>query len=285
MGLDATVSCNCFREGRTTEPPIPRDWLYLDEEGDWSCRPEHEAEYCWSELYEWKQRCCEHEGMDYASEHISNWAGYRLFQEALAKVGAGNFPTLLRELPSTNDGITLPESARQALQEIERFRQAREIGKNAVLVDTSTGFEIFEHVAAYDGIFIFGGRSGMQAGIGESAFFIRERESGRVLFQGTRIRQKLLDPIPEGSNYDGRVEFQDLVTHQTLVCSIVISGRPTPWPDGRIQNDTGAMRFSPSDGFHVEVRTTVPADFNCVLDSLSKVFEASLATGNPVRWC
>src|SRR5260370_16920346 len=139
MGLDATVSCNCFKQGRTTPPPIPQDWLYLDDEGYWSCRPGHEAEHSWPELYRWKQKCCEHEGMNYASERISNWAGYRLFQEALEKVGWENFPTLQRELPNANGGRMFPESAKQALLELDRFRQFREIVMNALLIDTRTG--------------------------------------------------------------------------------------------------------------------------------------------------
>ena len=39
MGVDATVMCNCFREGRTTDPPVPREWLVLDAEGYLSLRP------------------------------------------------------------------------------------------------------------------------------------------------------------------------------------------------------------------------------------------------------
>ncbi len=198
MGLDATVSCNCFKEGRTTAPPIPKEWLYLDEEGYWSCLPEHEEKHSWSELYQWEQTCCDHEGMNYARERISNWAGLRLFQQALEKAGWENFPILRTELPNANGGKTLSEMARKAILEIQRFRQFREIGRNAALIDTKTGHLIFEHVAVYDGIFIYGGRSGLNAGIGDKDFFIRDRESGTVLFWATRIGQKLLDPVQEG---------------------------------------------------------------------------------------
>jgi hypothetical protein len=285
MGLDATVSCNCFKEGRTTQPPIPPDWLYLDDEGYWSCRPEHEAEYSWPEFYRWKQTCCEHEGMNYARERISNWAGYRLFQEALEKIGWDNFPILRSELPSVNGGMMFPEAARQALLELDLFRRAGEIGRNAALIDTRTGFLIFEHVAAYEGVFVYGGRSPMEAGVGERAFFIRERASGNILFRATRIGQKLLDPVHEGQAYEGRVEFRDLDTMQTLVCPIVVPGCPKPWADGRIQNDRGEVRFNPSDGFHVELRMLDPTHFDYAVNPLARVFEASVATGNPVRWC
>jgi len=285
MGLDATVSCNCFKEGRTTLPPIPRDWLCFDEEGYLSCRPEHEAEYSWPELYRWQQKCCEHDGMDYARERIANWAGYRLFQEALGKVGWEHFSVLRKELPNANGGLMSPESAKQAIVELDRFRQVREIGQNAILVDTKTGFVIFEHVATYEGIFIYGGLSGLQAGIGKVGFFIRDRESGTVRFQVTRIGQRLLDPVVEGQAYDGRVEFFDLDTKKSFVCPLVVPGGPKPWPDGRLQDDQGRMRFNPSDAFHVETLTIVPSHFDYAVNSLMNVFEASVATGNPVRWC
>lgn len=62
MGLDATVSCNCFKEGRTTAPPIPREWLYLDSDGYWSCRPENDSDSNFAELYAWEETCCAHIG-------------------------------------------------------------------------------------------------------------------------------------------------------------------------------------------------------------------------------
>jgi hypothetical protein len=223
--------------------------------------------------------------MNYAREHIANWAGYRVFQEALEKVGWAKFPILRRELPNANGGLMSPESARQALLELDQFRQCQSIGKHAVLIDTKTGFLISQHVSAYQGVFIYGGRSGLEAGVDEAGFFIRDRDSQTILFQATRIIQRLLDPVAEGKMYEGQVEFRDLDTMQAYVCPIVVHGSPVPWPDGRVQNDKGEMRFEHSEGFHVERRKTEPSDFEHVLTSLTKVFEASTVTGNPVRWC
>ena len=33
MGLDAFVRCRCFEEGRVSQPPVPMEDLYVDEEG------------------------------------------------------------------------------------------------------------------------------------------------------------------------------------------------------------------------------------------------------------
>ncbi|MCI0380854.1 MAG: hypothetical protein L0215_25000 [Gemmataceae bacterium] len=284
MGLDASVMCNCFKLGQTRTPPFPTEWLVIDGEGYLSCRPEYELKYDWVTLYQWKQSCCEHEGMNFARERISNWTGYRLFQEALGKIGWDKFPVLKRELPNTNGGLSSPEAAKAALVELKRFRACPSLGQNAVLVDTKSGFVIYQHVSAYEGIFIFAGRTNVEAGIGQSKFFIRDRDTHSIIFQASRIKQSLLDPVHEDSFYEGRVELRDLDTNQIYVGKIVVSGPPIPWPDGRIQNDKGESRYERSDGFHVEIRSTVPGDFDYIVNALTKVFEASIITGNPVRW-
>ncbi len=33
MGLDASVRCRCFEEGLVSDPPLPMEDLYVDDEG------------------------------------------------------------------------------------------------------------------------------------------------------------------------------------------------------------------------------------------------------------
>src|SRR5262249_38208114 len=94
MGLDATVMCNCFRDGKATPPPFPREWLEVDNEGYLNLKNEHASNQTWAGLHAWERSCCEHEGMDFVCEHISNWTPYRQFQEALGEVGWQRFPVL-----------------------------------------------------------------------------------------------------------------------------------------------------------------------------------------------
>ena len=116
MGLDATVMCNCFREGKTTPPPFPRDWLEIDEEGYLNLVEEYDSAENWGKHYAWQQSCCQHEGMDFACEHISNWAGYRQFQAALGEVGWQYFPVLEEQLPNANGGLTPSAASVKALR-------------------------------------------------------------------------------------------------------------------------------------------------------------------------
>src|SRR4051794_28231436 len=110
MGLDASVMCNCFRLGLTTEPPVARDWLQIDEEGYLGLKPENDSDEAYYRFHGWEQTCCEHPGMRFARESIANWAGFRLFQQALDHVGWDRFPVLRQELPEANGGKT--EAAR-----------------------------------------------------------------------------------------------------------------------------------------------------------------------------
>ena len=186
MGLDASVMCDCFRSGLTTEPPVPRDWLHVDEEGYLNLKPGHDSDGAFAEVYDWMQTCCEHPDMRYASEFIANWAGYRLFQQALAEAGWDKFPVLHGELPEANGGMTGAAGAALALGELALFRSLGEIGSNPCLVDTATGEVIQEHVAGYGGVFILDGDSGLEAGF----------DGRRLLHQDGRGQARTVPGVP-----------------------------------------------------------------------------------------
>jgi hypothetical protein len=277
--------CKCYVEGQTTEPPVPRGWLHFDNEGYLSLRPEHGDDETSMKIWAWEQDCCEHSGMDYASERIANWAGYRLFQQALETVGWQHFPVLHARLPNINGGLMAPDACAQALHELEFFRTLDTVGKNAFLINTSNGDTIREHVACYEGVFILSGTSGLDIGIGRLEFFIRDRE-GNILFHAMRIRQTLLEPGKrDRKDGPGRVEFMDLHAGEKFVCETAVRGNSIPWPDGRMQDDEGRWRSEYPSEFDVEIRNVNPSDFDYILESLTKMFRISVDVGSPVRWC
>jgi hypothetical protein len=237
-------------------------------------------------LEKWAQTCCEHHRMETASERISNWAGVRMFTEALGKVGRENFPVLTEGLPSGGGGVgglTTPQASDAALRELNFFRQQPFIGKIAVLVDSRSGYVIFRHIAAWKGAFIWN-RYGVDAGVSECEFVLRDHTTGADLFRATQVRQTLIDPIDEHTAYSGRVRFTDLLTGTEFIARAVELTRPIPWPDGRMQNDRGHGRSEPLEEFHVEIRDQIPADFDYILDPLTRIFQASVITENPVHW-
>lgn len=284
MGLDATVMCNCFRDGRTTPPPFPRDWLEVDDEGYLNLTKEHDSDDNWRKSYEWEQSCCEHEGMKFALEHISNWTGYRQFQEALGEVGWQHFPVLKEQLPNANGGLTPSTASSLALLELEIFTAVNQIGIKTVLVDTSSGEGLHEYIAAYDGVFIFDGKRGINVGLTEFEFFAIDSTSGGDLFRAKRFRQSNKNGEKLSGNGEGLV-WEDLDTRQIYESGIAISGKQIPWEDGSWQKPNGQCRFEYPSEFHVEHRPRLVADFEYIVQALRTVFDASVKTGNPVRWC
>lgn len=284
MGLDASVMCNCFRDRKTTPPPFPRDWLEIDREGYLNLKQEHDSDENWANHYEWEQSCCEHEGMALANERISNWAGYRQFQAALGEVGWQHFPVLEDELPSSNGGLTSSAASARALLELDLFMSCGEVGSVAVLVNTASSEGLYEHIAAYGGIFIRSGRDGIDVGLSEFEFFAVNRESGEDLFRARRVRQYNRGGT-KISESDKVIVWEDLETGITYESGIPIAGKQIPWDDGRWENEDGRCRFDYPYEFHVEQRPRVVADFDRIVRALRIVFEASVQSGNPVRWC
>ena len=135
MGLDATVRCRCFEEGKLKLGPVPVEDLYVDEEGYLSSRTLDEAyrEYDTRRFYarydrlerafdEWMRDCCEHEDGEYCSEWVSNWSGCAQFAALVREAGGeARFPLLSKLLPDDNGGIYPAEKARATLAELDAF--------------------------------------------------------------------------------------------------------------------------------------------------------------------
>lgn len=286
MGLDAWVRCRCWEEGKVKPSPFPEHTrLNLEEEAYFELDFPYKSNKDKYALFDkWTQECCEHGDLHYARERISNWGGYRLFQEALGQAGWEHFPVLKAELPEHNGGSTAPEAAALALQELDYFEGDARLGSVAVLVDTDSGFVIFEYIRGYDGVFIMSGRSGLEAGVDPQGFFLREgNPPSRELFRARRFEQRLLGARPL-VGYDGDVEYIDTEGGQRFVGRLTVTGQEIAWPDGRMEDDRGRSRFEYPVRLHVEERQRSAADFAYIVEPLRAVFQAAVTVGNPVYW-
>jgi hypothetical protein len=63
-----------------------------------------------------------------------------------------------------------------------------------------------------------------------------------------------------------------------------VSGEQIPWPDGRMEDDDRRCRFAHPRRVRLTSRGLTVEDFDFILGALRRLFEASLATGDPVRW-
>ncbi|MEU5880130.1 hypothetical protein [Spirillospora sp. NPDC047279] len=265
MGLDAFVRCRCWQDGLVSEPPFPRALIVEDEDGYLGLSVPYEGnEELDVAFYQWKETgACPHEDMDAVSVRISNWGGYRVFQEALLTAGAEHFPVLCAELPDGNGGALPPELARRALAELDFFRYRADLGEEIRLVDEANERTLATYVAGYDGVFVWDGSTRHQAGVDPGGFFVRGLdEPHEEVFRSSRFSQE--------SAGERLVRFSDAHRSVTIALS------------GPIRTD--------SEGDHPRdlrvVSSPVTADdFAYILVPLDTVFRASIETRNPVQWC
>lgn len=137
MGLDASVRCRCFEEGKLKPGPVPADDLYIDTEGYLASRTLDEA---WErydyrrfdarygelerEFLDWLEQPCEHRDGEQCDEWISNWSGVSHFKSLVEDLGGEQaFPLLSSMLPSGNGGMFPADQASAALEELDRFTE------------------------------------------------------------------------------------------------------------------------------------------------------------------
>jgi hypothetical protein len=285
MGLDASVMCTCWRAGRLRSAPPCAEHVVLDEEGYLSLQlpwEDHVAEH--QAFLDWMRSACEHEDMKAASEWVSNWAGVRAFQTALRGIGAEHFPVLLAEIPDVNGGLMKPTDCAAGLRELARFVELVRSIRTTFLVDDETGVELHEYIPQYGGVFRLS-QEHENVGVTPQGLFVARRlgeDEMEIIFSAMRAEQVVIERDALG---DARlVRLRCLDSGQESPPIPPISGEQIPWPDGRMQDDGGRCRFAHPRRLRVASRGLTAEDFDVILGALRRLFEASVATGNPVRW-
>jgi hypothetical protein len=268
MGLDAYVRCRCLQDGLTTEPPVPAALIVEDEAGYLDLSVPFEGnEELFHAFDKWRERgACPHEDMEIASVRVSNWCGYRHFQQALRNAGRDRFPVLCGELPDGNGGHMQAGSARRALAELDAFTASAYLGADTWLVDAETDERLIESIEAYEGVFVLDGTTGRRAGVDPRGFFVRDVtvEPHREEFRAVRFTQEQAG--------EGRVRFRDLDsgTEVTVPLAGPVRADGEGWYPRHLRVDTVLARAD---------------DFSHIVEALREVFRASVGTGNPVSWC
>lgn len=154
MSIDFSVRCNCYRDGSTTEPPFPKEWLQFDEE---FLEPELKDEYYDNDsadaYSQWMETFCPHSGMYHCLEGV-NYQGYRAFQEVFKLIDASRFPALREEFVEyeTHCRQTLPpETSATALKELEEFIDIKTpLDDKFVLLDVENRVAVADHNEGHD---------------------------------------------------------------------------------------------------------------------------------------
>ncbi|MBU8855984.1 MULTISPECIES: hypothetical protein [unclassified Micromonospora] len=237
MGLDAFVYCRCWQDDLTTPCPIgpvgydEDGWLALLRTGEYDGVADN-AFYSWM-----SGDACAHRHMALVSEGVSNWAGVRLFQQALRAAGEHRFPTLAAALPDANGGSLPADRAAAVLAELDAFAGTARISDEVELIDEATGRVLMQYVESYRGVFMFG--PGFQAGVDPDGFFVLDRADPPVtLFRAVRFGQRPVgehgEPPPERlavrtcSRSSG--DFAYIVEPLRRLCAAsVTTGNPVMW--------------------------------------------------------
>lgn len=259
MGLDAFVYCRCWQDGLATPCPVgpvgydEDGWLALVQTGGYDGVADN-AFYSWM-----SGDACPHRHMELVSEHVANWTGVRLFQQALRAAGGPRFPALPAALPDANGGSLPADRAAVVLAELDAFAGTARITDEVELIDEATGRVLMQYVESYRGVFMFG--PGFQAGVDPEGFFVLDRADPPVtLFRAARFGQRALP--------GDRVEFTVSGTRT------VVAMRPV-----------GEHGEPPPERLAVRTRSRSGGDFAYVVEPLRRLCAASVATGNPVMWC
>ncbi len=271
MGLNASVMCNCYRDGKASPCPYPEHFQY-----DPATRPALELDYTSSEaqheeFQRWLETACEHPGMNQASVYIASWKGYQAFADALEQMPADPFPLLRAELPDGGNGVTSPERARMMLKEIEAFNRLDKIADQAVLVDDERGQDISMGSNVLNGTLAMDRVTGFDLGFNADGFFVRDRfELNRLLFQARQVEQTVIHPESHQVEYSDRDEGA-----RRFRCST---------PFGKLITGDDGLPRPFFQQFSVHMRPVSPERFAYLTDPLQVVLQASVDTGNPVRW-
>ncbi len=271
MGLDASVTCACFRQGRIVSP-FPAHTM-IDEDGELTLdfpKFGHEDEY--ARFTEWleTEAVCEHPGMEYLTIRISTWGGVHHFQAALEEAGWDLFPTLHAYLPEANGGQLPASAASAALEELQTFKE-RYISSVPVLVNVETGaLEREEGFYSVSGGYS-PGASGNIVGMDRDGVYVEVSTPPPARsFRSQHFEQLVV--LKQGDRPRDRYEivFRDMESGESCVSPHHVT-RPF---------HSFALRVE----LRVELRTQRADRFTYILESLEQILKAARETGNPVRW-
>ncbi len=274
MGLDASVTCACFRQGRIVSP-FPAHTM-IDDDGELTLDfPElgHEEDY--ARFHEWLGTggaVCEHPGMVYLTIRISTWGGVHHFQAALEEAGWDQFPMLHAYLPEANGGQLPASAASAALEELQIFKE-RYTGSVPVLVNVETGvLEREEGFYTVSGDYS-PGTAGNVVGMDREGVYVEVSTPPPARsFRSRHFEQQLVPKREDRSRARYEIVFRDMESGETCVSP-------------HTQYVTRPFHSFPLRvELRVELRTQRADRFTYILEPLEQILQAAHETGNPVRW-
>ena len=258
MGLDAAVSCTCWRDGRTTSPPVP---VYFNWDSGYLDVVDTDDYRAFSD---WRASACEHEEMELAAERIGNWSGARRLESVVVAAGRSRFPILFSSLVQVgNGGVVEAELCADVVRELDELSDtllpAVQLidGETGSVLETIFEWEMWfrsERIRWIDGSEL----DGMDAPV-------RIRRRDEILFEAYEFSQDTVGSDCRLIRLDNRCSGPGELT---------VSAPFRRLPDGPIPHRVSLQRK--------DVRV---GDQLYSLVSLRTIFAAAVEVGYPVSWC
>lgn len=274
MGLDATVRCRCWEDGRAA--PFERPELVrLGAEGFLELSaPWDEASAALHARFEsWLDVCCAHPRTCFAAEWIASWFGVADFRFALKEMDPRRFAALLRELPRYNGGATPPEAAAECLRELDAFESGGPFSRVFRIIDSSSGERL--HGSATGEPLLMQGRE-VEIGADAAGLYVRAPH-GRTLFRAFRVEQIDISKRQAGADERGRrFALVDRDSGARVETGMAFSsGHAEP---------SGEWRPTYPRFVEVRVEPNHPREYAGLIGRLRTVLCASVEIARPVLW-
>ena len=268
MSFDALVLCRCFEDGLAVPPPVAVDRLVRTSFG-WHLRDRDDHPAADVAVDRWRSRACAHPSMRAADEGLSKHALADLYY-AITRHPPQTYPLLSAILHPRTDSATPSGDCGAALPELRALVDGLATVALPAVVDSDTGELVARYGPGRGGFgFVRRNREGDQWTVHVMRRGIRARgvsATETLRFRARRVEQR-------------RVLGGYLWTDRDRGNSIKI-----PWVPIASPSPERGARAGPPRNLHVEQRPVRPSDFDGVIEGLARLFEASLATGNPVYW-
>ncbi len=273
MGYNAFVLCNCYKEGKTSNPPYKEfvktsdEGLYLDLENLYQ-KDKNEYFKRNDAFDKWMENACPHEDMKIVDERLANISGMSAFWSILEKLGGeSKFPVLFNNLPTSNCGSLSINYSQTFLQELLVLEQEKKKEEKLFLSVKETR-EVKQSVNINKRkVFIWQGYEQLY-GIDKEGFFISKKgfdnKSTKVVFRSKDFRQVYLG--------NDQYQFVDNFTKKKFIGT------------SKIHSD-GKVKPKKVFSFIVEKKgVTIKQEYAYIIAPLKKLMSASIETGNPVMW-
>jgi len=265
MGLDGYVQCNCIKEGKIKTPPF--DLSLIKYENNIFDISEDVEDETFHSYLDWIENACNHPGLYYIHERVSNISGLNFLWSAIRKAGKEKFP-ILKSIWETDH--LKPEKAKEALQEVELLKSKINEMEGVFLIDKITNEEFWAVFEDEDEWFYSHGGE-FYYRLNNKGFCITDSE-GKELF----LSKDFTQDVTMTMNLD-KVQFE-------VVFKDIIEGKTfeSIKPIDRCINWERKEFYFPKELKVIRRRLKVK-DFYSI-EVLMRLFEASCITGNSVVW-